>query len=97
MAILSKRSSALDPMRPSQVTWSGGDSHSKKQFQGRCSVTQEAQRMRHREVTSPQSGVLGCVQPAGLITGLLQHMHLALSLSCSRGTPSQSTSLGHGK
>lgn len=54
MAILSKRSSALDPMRPSQVTWSGGDSHSKKQSQGRRSVTQEAQRMRHREVTSPQ-------------------------------------------
>lgn len=52
MEILSKRFSALDPMRPSQVTQAGGDSHSKKGCQGGCSVTQEAQRRRHREVTA---------------------------------------------
>lgn len=52
MEILSKRFSALDPMRPSQVTQSAGDCHSKKGSQGRCSVTQEAQRMGHREVTA---------------------------------------------
>lgn len=25
--------------------------------------------------TSPQSCVLGCVEPAGLMSGVLQHMH----------------------
>lgn len=52
MEILSKRSSALDPMRPSQVTQSSGESHSKKGSQRGCSVTQEAQRMRDRKVTA---------------------------------------------
>lgn len=50
MEILSKRSSALDPTRPSQVTQPSGASPSRKGSQGGCSVTQEAQRMRHRKV-----------------------------------------------
>lgn len=52
MEIPSKRSSALDPMRPSQVTQSSGASHCKKGSQRGCSVTQEAQRMRHSKVTA---------------------------------------------